>query len=63
MNFNKYATDFAMTFVIVLVVSVIVSFLYDLVVHGIALVDWAFAICLALVLGIVLPWLKQREKN
>jgi hypothetical protein len=63
MNIKKYVTGFAQTFAIVFVVSAIVSFLYSLVVHGESLVDWGSTFRLAIVLGIVLPWLQLREKN
>ncbi|MEW6512327.1 MAG: hypothetical protein AB1428_15365 [Bacteroidota bacterium] len=61
MNFKKFATDFVLTFVIVLVVSIIATYLYGLIAHGQGYVEWETAIRLAIILGIVLPWLHPRE--
>ena len=54
-----------MVFVIVLVVSIIVTYLWNLVVHGSGLVDWEVSLLFALSLGIALPlsWaLAAKEK-
>jgi uncharacterized membrane protein YadS len=60
MNIRKYLTELALTFVVVFVVSVIVSFVYSLLAHGQGVVDWETAFRFAIILGIVLPWLHQR---
>lgn len=60
MNIRKYLTDLALIFVVVFLVSVIVTFVYDLLAHGEGVVDWETAFRFAIVLGIVLPWLHQR---
>jgi len=63
MNFAKFARNFAITFAVVLVVSVIVTFLYSLIVHGAGVIDWETSFRLAIILGIVLAWIQQREKK
>ncbi len=63
MNIKKYVIDFVLTFAIVLVVSIIVTFVYSLVAHGQGVVDSETAFRLAIILGIALPWLQQREKK
>ena len=63
MNFAKFAKNFAATFAIVLVVSVIVTFLYSLVVHGAGVIDWEASFRLSIILGIALAWIQQREKK
>ncbi len=63
MNIKKYSIDFALTFVVVLVVSIIVTFLYSLIAHGEGAVDWETAFRLAIILGIVLPWVHLREQK
>lgn len=63
MNITKYAIDFAVTFASVLVVSVIVTFLYSLIVHGSGVIDWETSFRLAIILSIALPWIHQREKK
>jgi hypothetical protein len=63
MNPVKYAIDFAVTFAIVLLVSVAVTFLYSLLVHGAGIVEWETSFRLALILGIALPIVNQRGKQ
>ena len=61
MTVKKFVTDFALTFVIVFIVSLIVTFLYGLIAHGQGVVDWETAFRFAVILGVALPWLHQRE--
>ena len=61
MNIKKLLIDFLTTFVVVLVVSAIVTFLYSLIVHGSSDVDWDTSFRFAIILGIALPLLKSRE--
>ena len=63
MNIAQYAIDFAVTSAIVLVVSVIVSFLYSLIVVGSGVIDWQTSVRFALILGIALPSIHQWEKK
>ena len=57
---KKYITDFVLTFAVTLVVSAVVTYVYSLIAHGAGHVDWETAIRFAIILGIVLTWLKQR---
>ncbi len=61
MNIKKFVTDFALTFVVAFIVSLILTFLYGLIAHGQGAVDWETAFRFGIILGIVLPWLHQRE--
>jgi len=63
MNIKKYAINFTIIFTIALVVNIIVSFLYSLIVHGLGVIDWETSFRFAIVLGIALPWIRQREKK
>lgn len=63
MNVKKFAMDVAATFAVVLVVSVVVTYLYALIVHGAGLVDWESSFRFAIIFGIVLPWVNQRQKK
>jgi hypothetical protein len=63
MNMRKYAVDFAITFTVVLLVTVIVTFLYSLIVHGSGVIDWETSFRFAIIFGIILPWMHQREKK
>lgn len=63
MNMTKYAIDASAVFSIVLVVSVIVTFLFNLIVHGVGVIDWDSSFRFAIILGVALPWIRQREKK
>lgn len=55
MNARAYLEGMAVTTPIAFVVAAVVTYLYSLVVHGAASVDWETAFELALTLGVVLP--------
>ncbi len=63
MNIKKYSIEFALTFIVVLVVSIVVTFLYSLIAHGEGVVDWETAFRLAIILAIVLPWVHLRQRR
>jgi uncharacterized membrane protein YraQ (UPF0718 family) len=63
MNNKKLATDIAFTFAITLVASVIVTYLYSLIVYGAGIIDWETSFRLSIIFGIVLPLVRQREKK
>ena len=58
MNIKKISVYFLWLFVLILVISVIVTFLYSLIVHGTGIVDGETSIRLALIFSIVLTWMK-----
>lgn len=65
MKIRKLLIDFVITFAIALVVSEIVTFLYNLLVHGAGTVDSETSFRFAIILGIALPWIhaqRDREK-
>ena len=63
MKMNKLATDFVITFTVILVVSLIVTFLYNLLVYRTSMVDGESSFRLALILGISRSILRQRDKK
>ena len=63
LNIKKIAVDFVIIFAITLLVSVIVTFLYSLIVRGSGAIDWETSFRSAIVLAIVLSWIQQREKK
>lgn len=63
MDLIKVLADAAITFVIVLVVAAVVTFFYSLIAHGSGAVDWETAFRFAIILAIVLPWLKARDRK
>ena len=63
MNIKRLLADFAITFVINLVVVVAVTFLWNLIIHRAGTVDWETAFQFAIILGIVLPLVRAQEKG
>lgn len=63
MNIKKFAIDFTIIFAVTLLVSVIVTFLYSLIVRGSGVIDWETSFRSAIVLAIVLPWIQQRANK
>jgi len=68
MKTRDYFLQAAVTACVAFVVAAGVSYLYRLIVHGQAAVNWETALDLAIVLGVVLPLVSARgsavrEKN
>ena len=61
MSIKKFLTDFAITFVVALVVIVVVTFLWSLIFHGAGAVDWETSFRFAIIFGVVLPLVQARE--
>ena len=62
-NIKKILINFVVVFAVTLVVAVIVSFLYSLIFHGAGTIDWETSFRSAIIFGIVLTWIKVREKK
>ncbi|UCE18001.1 MAG: hypothetical protein JSV84_14215 [Gemmatimonadota bacterium] len=60
---GKAIIEFLLTFVLALVVTSIVSVLWNLIVHGQGTVDWATSFRFGIVLGILLPWMNARNRK
>ena len=54
---------FVIYFVLTLVVGSIVNFLWNLIFHATGIVDWETPFRLAIILGIVLTWMRARERK
>jgi hypothetical protein len=63
MKINKLATDFIIAFTVILVVSLIITFLYNLLVYRTSMVDGESSFRLALILGISRSIMRQFEKK
>jgi hypothetical protein len=62
MDFKKIAARFITVFVIALLVTIGVTFLWGLVFHGVAIVDWETSFRFAILLGIILPLIDSRKR-
>lgn len=63
MKIKEILLEFLLTFVIVFIVSALVTFLYAVIVHGDPAVNWQTAIQMAVIFGVVVPWLNRRGKS
>ena len=61
MDFKKAIIGFIRTFAISLLVTIGVTFLWNLVFHGVAKVDWETSFRFAILLGIILPIASSRK--
>lgn len=61
MNVKQSLLDFSIVFVVTLVVAVVVTFLWNLLFHNSAVVDWDISFYFAFVLGIVIPLVQRRK--
>ena len=60
MNIKSLLIDFVSTFLLVLVVASIVTYLWNFIFHATGAVDWETSFRLAIILGIILPWIQSR---
>ena len=61
MNLKKLVVEFGTVFVVALVISAIVTFLWNLIGHGESTIDWETSFRFATIFGIILTWVKSRE--
>lgn len=61
MSLQRFLVDAAITAVVTFMVATIVTYFYNLLAHGSGWVDWGTAIELAIVFGIVLPLMLNRQ--
>jgi len=62
MNFKKIVIRFVAVFAISLLATIGVTFLWSLVFHGVATIDWETSFRFATLLGIILPIIESRKK-
>jgi hypothetical protein len=63
MNIKKLLVDFVTVFAVTLIVSVIVSLLWNLIVHGAGTIDWEASFRFAVLFGIILSWMETRRSK
>jgi hypothetical protein len=61
MNIKKLVVEFGTVFAVTLVTTAIVTFLWNLIGHGESTIDWETSFRFAIVLAIILTWVKSRE--
>ena len=63
MNTKKLLVNFLAVFAVTLIVSAIVTLLWNLVLHGARTIDWETSIRFAILFGIILPWMETRRSK
>ena len=63
MNIKKLLIDFATVFAVSLVVCVVVSVLWNLILHGTSTIDWEISFRFAILFGIILSWMETRRSK
>ena len=63
MNIKRLLVDFVTVFAVTLIVSAIVTLLWNLIVHGASTIDWETSILFAILFGITLPWIETRRSK
>ena len=61
MSVKKLVVEFVTVFAVVLVITAIVTFLWNLIGHGESAVDWETSFRFAIIFGILLTWVKYRN--
>ena len=61
MNIKKLLVDFVTVFAVSLIVSVIVTLLLNLIVHGANTIDWETSFRSAILFGIIFTWINTRK--
>jgi hypothetical protein len=63
MNIKRLLVDFVTVFAVTLIASVIVTLLWNLIVHGASTIDWETSFRFAILFGIVLSWIETRRSK
>jgi hypothetical protein len=53
--------DFITIFVLVFILTALVSFLYSMIFHSHGVVDWEGSFRFGIIFGIVIPWMRSRS--
>jgi hypothetical protein len=61
MNIKKLVVEFGTVFAVALVITAIVTFLWNFIGHGASTIDWETSFRFAIIFGIILTWVKSRE--
>lgn len=61
MYIRKLVVEFALVFVVTLVIVTVVTFFWNLFGHGIKIIDWETSFRFAIIFGILLTWANHRK--
>lgn len=60
MRLKSAILSFIVTFALTFVVTAVVNLLWNLIAHGESTIEWGVPIRMAIILGIVLTWMRSR---
>lgn len=63
MNIKKLLVDFTIFFAVTLLVLVVVTLLWNLIVHRASTIDWETSVRFAIVFGIIFAWTEMRRSK
>ena len=63
MNIKEFLIGFVTVFVVALVVTAIVTYLWSLIAHGAGEIDWGRSFRFAVIFGIVFGWVRMRARE
>jgi len=63
MKVGKIITEFMIAFILVFVVSAVVSLLWNILAHGSTVIDWGSSLRSAIVFGFVATWIIARASK
>jgi hypothetical protein len=63
MNFKKLLVDFVTVFAVSLVVTVLVTLIWNLIAHGATAIDWETSFRFAILFGIIFSWIEARRRS
>ncbi len=63
MKFKAILVQFIIMFLLVLVVGSLVTFLWNLIFHGVGQFEWETSFRMAIIFGIVFTWIMVQERK
>ena len=63
MNFKRLLFDFVTVFAVTLIVTVIVTLLWNLIAHGAGTIDWETSFRSAILFAIIFTWIEARRRK
>ena len=60
MRIRRFVVDVVIVSSVTLVTSMVVSVLWNVIVHKTTAIDWETSVRFAIVLGIIVPWIQTR---
>jgi hypothetical protein len=61
MNFKRIAVGSVTAFTATLLVGAVVTLIWNLGLHGRSIIDWSTSLRIAIVMGLILPWITIRR--